>query len=109
MSVELVGLAGEQGARFEFLREGRKARDLAFELAFDRLTLARQVEVRIDIALPPLEFVRVREQRFQALAVAHDGLRKFGVGPESGVGELLFYRAELAANAGGVKDTPAGR
>src|SRR5271166_6867912 len=69
----------------------------------------RQVEVGADVARAPRQFGFSRQRAFQALLLTHDPLRFFGIGPESGIGGLLFDLAQLFAQLGRVKDTPVGR
>jgi hypothetical protein len=107
--VEPVHLAGEHGAGLELLGVGAERADLALEVGFDRLTLARQVEVGLHVTGAAGQLGVVAELLLQPLAVAHEDLRFGGSAPDGGVGELLLYGAELGTQARGVKDTPAGR
>ena len=45
----------------------------------------------------------------EALALAHERLACSGIAPESGIGQFGFNAGEFPAEAGRVKDTPAGR
>ena len=107
--VERIGLAGEHGPRFELFGERCQRLDVALQIGEHVFALARQLEVGLNVAGAADQFLVVGDQLFQALAVAHQGLGRGGIGPEGRIGQLLFYVGEFPADAGRVKDTPAGR
>ena len=88
--VQRIGFAGEHGLGFELLGEVDQRRDFSLEVGLDRLAFLGEFEVGLDVVLPAGEFGVVGQQRFQALALAHQGLRFCAVGPDRGVGNLLF-------------------
>ena len=61
------------------------------------------------VTIPGLPLIVVGHKLFQALAVAHERLARCGIRPHGRIGEPGFYFGEFPADAGGVKDTPAGR
>ncbi len=83
--------------------------DLALQLRLHRLALARQLEVRLHVAGPPLQLDIEGKLLLQPLALAHQHLRLRRLSPHRGIAQLLFYCFELRAHPRGVKDTPAGR
>jgi hypothetical protein len=114
--VEGIGFSGEHGAGLELFGVVAEGGDFAFEVGFEGgvglaggFAFAGELEVGVDVAGSASEFGVKGELLFDALAVAHEGLRELGVGPEGRVGEFLFYGREFGAEACGVKDTPAGR
>ena len=88
--VEGIGFAGEHGPEFELVDVVAEAGDLTFEVGLDGFAFAGQVEIGVDVSGAALEFGIVGELGFDALAVAHKGLREGRVRPEGGVGELVF-------------------
>src|SRR6185437_9851210 len=88
--VEGVGFAGEHGAGFHLVGERGKGLDFAVEIGLDGFAFAGQLEVGFDVAGAAGEFGIIGKLGFDALAVAHEGLRGGGVRPEGGVGELLL-------------------
>ncbi len=82
---------------------------LALQIGENIFALARQLEVGFDVAGAAHQLVVVGDQRFKPLAVAHQRLGRGGIGPQRRIGQLLFYVGEFPADAGRVKDTPAGR
>ncbi len=107
--VQRVGFAGEHGAGFELLGESGQSLDVAFQIGEHVFALAGQLEVGFDVAGAAHQFLVVGDQRFQALAVAHQRLAGGGIVPEGRIGKLGFYFGEFPADASRVKDTPAGR
>ena len=107
--VERVGFAVEHGAGFELFSECGEGLDVALEIGKNVFAFAGEFEVGFDVAGAAHEFLIVGDHRFEALAVAHDGLAGGGVVPQSRIGELGFYVGEFPADASRVKDTPAGR
>ncbi len=107
--VERVGLAGEHGAGFELFGEGGESLDVALEIGEHIFAFARQLEVGFDVAGAADQFLIVGDQRFEALAVAHQRLARGGIRPQRRIGKLGFDCGEFPADAGRVKDTPAGR
>ena len=108
-SVEGIGLPREHGLGFKLLGECRQIPDRRLQLGQQLLALAPQLEVDLDIAGAAYELLVVGDQRLQTLAIAHEGLGGLGIVPEGRIGKFGFEFGEFAANACGVKDTPAGR
>ena len=107
--VERIGLAVEHGAGFELFVEGGQSLDVALEIGEHVFAFAGQLEVGFDVAGAAHQFFIVGDQRFQALAIAHQRLAARGIVPEGRIGQLGFYFGEFPADASRVKDTPAGR
>ena len=106
--VQLVDLTREQRLLSKLLAEVAERSDLARKVFLDRLALACQVEVRIDVLSAAFELFRVGEQRLHAPAIAHDRLRERRIGPQRRIRQFRFYRGKLPAETLGVKGTPAG-
>ncbi len=88
--IERVGLAGEHGARFEFLAEGSQRLDIALQVDDHVFAFACQLEVGFDVAGAAHQFLVVGHQRLEALAIAHQRLRGGGIVPHRRIGKLLF-------------------
>ena len=107
--VQRVGLAGKHGAGFQILGERGQRLDFAVEIGEHVFAFAGQLEIGLDVAGAAHQLLVVGDQRFQPLAVAHQGLAGRGIGPQRRIGEFGFNFGEFPADAGRVKDTPAGR
>ncbi len=111
--VERIGLAGEHGAGFEFLVECGQGFDVAGKIVKQigghDFAFAGQLEVGFNVAGAADQLFVVGDKIFEALAVAHEWLAGCRIVPEGGIGQFFFYVGEFPADAGGVKDTPAGR
>ena len=88
--VERVGLFGEHGLRFEFFGEVNQGWDLADEVWLGVFAFFGEFEVGFDVVGAAGKLCVVGEEGFEALALAHERLRTRGVGPDGGVGGLLF-------------------
>jgi hypothetical protein len=92
----VVGLAGEQRARFLFGDVGFSGGEFAVEIFQEILALfgigffRGQADVGFDVARQPGELVVRGDLVFGAFAVAQDGLSGFWVAPEVGVGGTGF-------------------
>ena len=62
---------------------------------FDGLAFARQFEERVEIVGQRGDLLVVVDGFFETLAVLHHLLALFGLVPEVGLGDLLFYFVEL--------------
>ena len=89
--VHAIGLAGEHGARFQFLGKGSQRLDGAFQIREHIFALAGQLEVGFDIATAMDQRIIVGDQGFQTLLVAHQWLASVRVVPQRRVGEFVFY------------------
>jgi hypothetical protein len=107
--IAAVVLTGKKGLGFELIDDCAKIVDLPLELLIDAFAFAREFEIRFNVLGAAREVVLGGKRRLNALALAHHLLRLFLIGPEIGIGSLLFYIGELVAKSGSVKDTPAGR
>jgi hypothetical protein len=74
--VERVGLAGEHGLGFELFGELDERGDLAFEVGLGGFAFAGEFEVGLDVVGAAGEFGVVGEEGFEALALAHERLRR---------------------------------
>jgi hypothetical protein len=77
--------------RASLLGKGLELVDALLEIRESVLALAHQLEVGFDVAGAANELLVVGDKLLEALAIAHEGLRGLGVGPESGIGEARFY------------------
>ncbi len=94
-----IRLAREHRLRFELLREIHQRRYLALQVRLRRLTLLRQLEVRLDVVHAPRQFGIVGQQRLQPLALAHQRLRARPIRPHRGVGNLCLQLCPVRASA----------
>ncbi len=109
MAFSAIGLAGEHGARFQLFGKCGQGFDVALQIGEHVFAFAGKLEVGIDVAGAANQFLIVGDQRFESLAVAHQRLAGCGIGPHGRIGQFRFNSGEFPAQAGRVKDTPAGR
>ena len=107
--VHRVGLAAEHRAGFEFLGKPFQGFDLLVEFNEDILAFAGQLDISFDVLGAANQRFVIGHHHFQALLIAHERFGCVGIGPERRIGQFGFYFGEFPADAGRVKDTPAGR
>jgi hypothetical protein len=79
------------------------------QVGTDFFAFVCKFEVGMNVVAAPNEISLCGQHVFQTLAFAHYNLRFFGVRPQAGVSNLLFYFGQLFAQFACVKGTPAGR
>jgi hypothetical protein len=108
--VEVIGLAGEQRARFLFGDVGFSGGEFAVQIFQEILALVGvglfpgQADVGFDVARQRGEFVVRGDLVFGALAVAQDGLSGFWIAPEIRIGSTGFESFQALAVLRGVKE-----
>ena len=88
--VARVVFAREQHPGFEFAEHFGVALQFALDIAVDGFAFAGEFEKRIEIVGHAGDLLVVLDGFFETLAVLHDLLAFFGLGPEVGSRDLLF-------------------
>ena len=100
MALSAIGFAGEHGAGFELFGKGGEGFDVALEVGEDVFAFVGEFEVGIDVAGAADEFFVVGDERFEALAVAHERLAS-RPGRTTLRDRRVWFRLRLVPCAGG--------
>ncbi len=88
--VQRIGLAVEHGAGFQLFVERGQSLDIALQIGEHVFALARQLEISFDVAGAADERLIVGDKVLQALALAHQRLRRGRVVPQCRIGKFGF-------------------